>query len=223
MPDDDALRRVFAATFAGLALPAHVAARLPALVPRRRLASGRSLFVQGQRTTAFYAVVAGEIETRFTGIDGTVSVIEHVGPPRLFGLAAFAAGQPAEYEAVARGASEVLVIGREAYTLLMDEAPGFARGLLAEFARRYDGTLRLLQAARHQSAAERFALALAQLARQRGRPAGDGWVAVNATQAELAQLAHVSRQTANELLAAEEAAGKVQRGRGRWLWRLDGK
>lgn len=223
MPDDDALRRVFAATFPGLALPAHVAARLPALVPRRRLASGRSLFVQGQRTAAFYAVVAGEVETRFTGVDGTVSVIEHVGPPRLFGLAAFAAGQPAEYEAVARGASEVLVIGREAYTLLMDEAPGFARALLAEFARRYDGTLRLLQAARHQSAAERFALALAQLARERGQPAGDGWLAVSATQAELARLAHVSRQTANELLAATEAAGQVRRGRGRWLWRPAGQ
>jgi len=219
MPDDDTLWRVFAASFPGLTPPAHVATRLPALVSRRRLASGRSLFVQGQRTTAFYAVAAGEIETRFTGVDGTVSVIEHVGPPRLFGLAAFAAGQPAEYEAVARGASEVLVIGREAYTLLMDEAPGFARALLAEFARRYDGTLRLLQAARHQSAAERFALALAQLARERGQPAADGWVIVTATQAELARLAHVSRQTANELLAAAEVDGKVRRGRGRWLWR----
>lgn len=219
MPDDDALRRVFAANFPGLALPPAVAARLPALVPHRRLADGRSLFVQGQKTTAFYAVAAGEIETRFTSADGAVSVIEHVGPPRLFGLAAFAAGQAAEYEAVARGASEVLVISREAYTLLMDEAPGFARALLAEFARRYDGTLRLLQAARHQGAAERLAFGLAQLARERGNPAGDGWVEVRATQAELARLAHLSRQTANELLAAAEAAGQVQRGRGRWLWR----
>ncbi|MEO6278432.1 Crp/Fnr family transcriptional regulator [Roseateles sp.] len=219
MADDDALWQLFAATFPGLALPAHVAARLPALVPRRRLADGRSLFVQGQRTTAFYAVAAGEIETRLTGMDGTVSVIEHVGPPRLFGLAAFAAGQPAEYEAVARGASEVLVIGREAYTLLMDEAPGFARALLAEFARRYDGTLRLLQAARHQRAAERVMLALAQLARERGRAAGGGWLEVAATQTELARLAHLSRQTANELLCAAEAAGHIRRGRGRWWWR----
>jgi len=219
MPDDDALWRVLDANFPGLALPAAVAARLPALLPRRRLAGGRSLFVQGQRPTAFYAVAAGEIEARFTGVDGTVSVIEHVGPPRLFGLAAFAAGQPAEYEAVARGASEVLVIGREAYALLMDEVPGFARALLAEFARRHDGTLRLLQAARHQSAPERFALALAQLARERGRAAGDGWLAVQATQAELARLAHLSRQTANELLGAAEKAGQVRRGRGHWLWR----
>ena len=220
MPDDEALRQVLDANFPDLEWPAAVAARLPALLPRRRLADGRSLFVQGHKPTAFYAVMAGEIETRFTGVDGTVSVIEHVGPPRLFGLAAFAAGQPAEYEAVARGASEVLVIGREAYVLLMDEVPGFARALLAEFARRYDGTLRLLQAARHQGAAERFALALAQLARERGRAAGDGWVQVQATQTELARLAHLSRQTANELLAAAEEAGQVRRGRGRWFWRL---
>ncbi len=215
MPFDPALQQLFHAQFPGIALPADIAAT----VARRRLADGRSLFMQGQRTAAFYAVVAGEIETRFTGADGAVSVIENVGPLRIFGLAAFAAGQPAGYEAVARGASEVLVFGREAYTRLMDEVPGFARALMTEFARRYDGTLRLLQAARHQGAAERFALALAQLARERGRPAEQGWVAVAATQTELAQLAHVSRQTANALLAAAEAQGQVQRFRGRWLWR----
>lgn len=215
MSHDPALQRVFEVHFPGIALPDDIAAG----IARRRLAGGRSLFVQGQRTTAFYAVAAGEIETRFTAADGTVSVIENVGPPRLFGLAAFAAGRPSEYEAVARGASEVLVFGREAYTRLMDEVPGFARALLAEFACRYDGTLRLLQAARHQSAAERFALALAQLARERGRTADDGWVEVQATQAELARLAHLSRQTANELLGEAEAAGQVRRGRNRWLWR----
>lgn len=221
MTDDDVLARVLAANFPGLALPAAVAARLPALLPRRRLADERSLFVQGHRPSAFYAVVAGEIETRFTGVDGAVSVIEHVGPHRLFGLAAFAAGQPAGYEAVSRGASEVLVIGREAYAVLMDSVPGFARALMAEFARRYDGTLRLLNAARHQGAADRFALALAQLSRERGRAQADGWIEVRATQAELARLAHVSRQTANELLAVAEAAGRLRRGRGHWLCRPD--
>ena len=103
----------------------------------------------------------------------------------------------------------------------MDEVPGFARALLAEFARRYDGTLRLLQAARHLAAPERFRLALSQLAAERGQPAGPGWLAVQATQTELARLAHVSRQTANELLAQAEASGAVQRGRGRWLYRCD--
>ncbi len=209
---DPALQRVLDAHFPGLHLPAELAA----LLPRRRLADGRSVFVQGQRPSAFYAVAAGEVETRFTGADGTVSVIEHVGPPRLFGLAAFAARQPAGYEAIARGRCELLVFGREAYERLMDEVPGFARALLAEFAGRYDGTLRLLQAARHQDAPERFALALAQLARERGRPGADGWLEVPATQQELARLAHLSRQTVNQLLQAERAAGRLRLGRGRW-------
>ncbi|RZL92395.1 MAG: cyclic nucleotide-binding domain-containing protein, partial [Variovorax sp.] len=135
MSPDPALRRVFEAHFPGVALPSDIAAG----IARRRLADGRSLFMQGQKTTAFYAVAAGEIETRFSAANGTVSVIENVGPPRLFGLAAFAAGRPSEYEAIARGASEVLVFGREAYTRLMDEVPGFARALLAEFACRRSG------------------------------------------------------------------------------------
>lgn len=219
MSDDDLPWRPLAESLPGLELPPQVTAQLPALLARRRLADGCSLFLQGQRPQAFYAVARGEIETRFTGTDGRVSVIDHIGPPRLFGLAAFAAGLASEYEAVARGDSEVLVIGHEAYRLLMDEAPGFARALLAEFARRFDGTLRLLQAARHETAEPRFAAALSQLASQRGRDRGDGWVEVQATQAELARLAHVSRQTANELLAAAESAGQVKRGRGRWLWR----
>ncbi|RZJ06673.1 MAG: Crp/Fnr family transcriptional regulator [Rubrivivax sp.] len=215
MSHDEALQQVFDANFPGVALPARVAT----LLTFKRLADGRSLFVQGQRPAAFYAVVNGEIQTRFTGMDGTVSVIANIRPPHLFGLAAFAAAQPSEYEAVARGASEVMTIGRQAYTLLMDEAPGFARALLAEFARRFDGTLQLLHAARHQGAAERFTLALAQAARERGVVTGDGWTEVRATQAELAHLAHLSRQTANELLAAAEGAGQVRRGRGRWWWR----
>lgn len=219
MPDDATVGQLLAANFPSVTLPAAVAARLTALVPRRRLADGQAVFMQGQPTRAFYAVAAGRVEARFTGADGTVSVLEHVGPPRLFGLAAFAAGRPSEYEALACGPSEVWVIGREAYTLLMDGVPGFARALMAEFARRYDGTLRLLQAARHGPAAERFTLALAQLAQERGQPAAGGWVEVPATQTELARLAHVSRQTANELLAAAEAQGQLRRGRGRWWWR----
>lgn len=222
MPEHDALWHMLDANFPGLALPPAVARQLPALVPLRRLARGRSLFVQGQRTQAFYAVASGEMEARFTGVDGRVSALEHFGPPRLFGLAAFASGLPSEYEAVACRPSEVLVIGHEAYRLMMDSAPGFARALLAEFARRFDVTLQLLQAARHEVAADRFSAALTQLARQRGRPAGEGWVEVAATQTELAQLAHVSRQTANELLAAAEATGQVRRGRGRWWWRPAG-
>jgi len=161
----------------------------------------------------------GEIEARFTGLDGSVSVLELVQAPRLFGLAAFAAAQSSSYEALARRPSQLLVIGPAAYLALMDGLPGFARALLAEFAHRYDGTLRLLEASRHRSAPERFQLALAQLRRERalGPPQQDGWQAVRATQAELAALANLSRQTVNQLLAQAEEEGLLRRSY-RCLW-----
>lgn len=164
------------------------------------LRRGRSLFVQGVVPQAFYAVLSGEIESRFTAADGQVSVIEHVRPPQLFGLGAFAAALPSRYEAIAARPSRVLVIGAEAYRLLMDQSPGFARALLAEFARRFDGTLHLLESARHRSAAERLQLALEQLKRERGQVEADGGWSLRATQAELAALAGVTRQTANAWL-----------------------
>ena len=213
------LRQVLAANFPALTLPDAAGRRLAALVPLRRLARGRLLFAQGQPVQAFYAVAAGEIEARFTAADGTVSVLEHVQAPRLFGLAAFATGQPAEYEALAGRASRVLVFGPVAYELLMDEVPGFARALLREFAGRYAGTLRLLEAARHRGAGECLQLALAQLLRERaeGPPDAAGWQAVAATQTELAALANLSRQTVNQLLRRAVAAGQLRSGYGR-LW-----
>ncbi|MFN5047003.1 Crp/Fnr family transcriptional regulator [Roseateles sp.] len=217
-PVDTALDAVLAANFPGLHLAPALQGRLRPLLRLQRLTRGRTLFAQDQGCNAFYAVVSGEIEARLTGEDGQVSVLEHVQAPRLFGLAAFATGRPAGYEALARRPSRLLVIGPAAYTLLMDEQPSFARALLREFALRFDGNLRLLEAARHRSAAQRFALALTQLTRERGLAAdAEGWQAVAATQAELAALAHLSRQTVNQLLGEAVARGELRRGYGR-LW-----
>jgi len=215
MPDP--LRSVLSANFPSLGIGENALQTLSERVSLRKLARGRTLFSQGQPTTAFYAVSAGEIETRFTGLDGAVSVLEHVRAPRIFGLAAFAAEQPSSYEALAGPSSQLLVFGPEAYRFLMDEVPGFSRALLREFAQRYDGTLRLLEASRHRTAAERFGIAMAQLMRERaqGAPDAKGWQEVAATQAELAALANLSRQTVNQLLREAAAEGRVQCSYGR--------
>ncbi|MEJ6004887.1 Crp/Fnr family transcriptional regulator [Paucibacter sp. AS339] len=208
------LGKVLLGNFPALPLANEALLRLATLVPVRRLAAGRTLFAQGQPARAFYAVMSGEIEARFTGPNGEISILEHVQFPRLFGLAAFAAGQASSYEALATQASRVMVFGPAAYTLLMDEVPGFARALLREFAQRYGGTLRLLEASRHRSAAERFSLALAQLLRERadGPSDAEGWQSMRASQAELAALASLSRQTTNQMLGTAVAEGYIRLG-----------
>lgn len=199
------------ANFPELTPPATLTGRLDALLPCRALRAGRVLFAQGQSPAAFYMVAGGEIESRFAALDGRMSVLEHVRAPRLFGLAAFVTGKPARYEAAAVVDSRVWVIGASAYRVLMDDWPGFARALMREFADRFESNLRLLEAARHLSAPDRFAVALRQLANERAGPVdADGWRELKATQAELAQLAHLSRQTVNQLLRAAQDEGRLR-------------
>jgi CRP/FNR family cyclic AMP-dependent transcriptional regulator len=187
--------------------------RLEALLRVRRLAAGATLFSLGESTPAFYGVLSGGVETRFSTAAGQVSVVTQIEPGRLFGLAAFVTGRPATYEAVAVAPTRVLAIGPAAYAGLMDDVPGFARALMREFALRFDETMHLLEAARHRGAEERLCLALHQL-REEGRagaPSPAGPWAMQVTQGELAARANVSRQTANEWLARWAERGWVER------------
>jgi CRP-like cAMP-binding protein len=185
----------------------------------RRLAAGATLLALGGPTPALFGVLAGEMETRLSTAAGHGSVVENVEPGRLFGLASFVTGLPSTYEAAALAPTRLLVVGPAAYAWLMDEVPGFARALMREFARRYDGTLRLLEAARHRGAEERLCLALQHLRREGraqaspgpGRRAADGPWTMQLTQAELAARASVSRQTANEWLGQWAARGWIER------------
>jgi len=211
-----ALQALLAANFPQLAfdaVPAVVA--MEAALPhcrRCRLRAGATLFAQGSAARALYGVVEGEMVMRFGSADGAESTIELAGPMRLFGLAAFASGHPSSYEAVAHRSSTVLAIGGPAYAALMDGLPGFGRALMHEFASRFDGTLRMLQASRLQPAAERLTLVIAQLcAAGRVSPPGqDGTRLLRATQAQLAALAGLSRQTVNEALRGLAAEGRLE-------------
>jgi CRP/FNR family transcriptional regulator, cyclic AMP receptor protein len=198
----DEIEPLLAATLPELQLAeAHWRGLLP-LCRVQRLARGAVLLAQGRPTPALFGLLAGEIAIRFTTVDGDVSVIEHVPPGRLFGLSSFASGRPSTFEALATRPTRVVAFGLAAYAYLMDEVPGFARALMREFAQRHDGALRMLEASRHRSAMERLSLALDQLMRNGrvGETDAQGWHFVRTTQAELATLAHLSRQTVNGLL-----------------------
>jgi CRP-like cAMP-binding protein len=180
--------------------------RWAALLPLcrvQRLGRHAVLLAQGQPTPALFGLLAGEIEIRFSTVNGETSVVEHVAPGRLFGLSSFASGRPSTFEATATRVSRVAAFGPAAYACLMDTVPGFARALMQEFAQRHDGALRLLEASRHRSAMERLSLALEQLLRngRAGEVDAEGWRFVRTTQADLAALANLSRQTVNGLVA----------------------
>lgn len=177
----------------------------------RRLSRGATLFAQGSVSPAMFGVLSGEVEMRFSTREGGGSVVERAPPGRLFGLASFVTGAPSSYEAVALAPTRLAVFGPAAYDWLMDEAPGFGRRLMKHFATRLDETLQLLARSRHDRSDARVAAALQQL-RRAGRVTSGGargpWE-IAVTQSQLAELAGVTRQTANERLAHWQAQGWV--------------
>jgi CRP/FNR family transcriptional regulator, cyclic AMP receptor protein len=213
------LAALFETAFPGVAVPPAAGRNLARLVQVKRLQGGALVFAQGAPTPALHGVLAGEVQARLVMADGQASVLEHVPAGRLFGLASFASGLASTYEAVTTRASRLALFGPAAYETLLDEVPGAARLLLSELARRHDGTLQMLAAARHLGAIERFTLGLAQLQREgRARHVdAQGWRFVRATQAELAALAGLSRQTVNEVVAQLARQGRLRRAYG-GLW-----
>ena len=99
---------------------------------------------------------------------------------------------------------------------LMSEHPGIAMRLAVALAGRLRETNERLSRQSFQTVQSRVAVVLSQLVQaevEAGRADGD--VLVTATQADLAQLAGSSRESASRFLAVLERAGVISQGRGR--------
>jgi len=98
----------------------------------------------------------------------------------------------------------------------MSEHPGIAMRMAVALAGRLRETNERLSRQSFQTVQSRVAVVLSQLVEQEiaaGRANGD--VLVTATQADLAQLAGSSRESASRFLAVLERAGVISQGRGR--------
>jgi CRP/FNR family transcriptional regulator len=101
---------------------------------------------------------------------------------------------------------------------LLREHPEIAVKLLAALGRRLRQTNERLTRQSFQTVQSRVAAVLAQLTEAAvAEGAGDGDVLITSTQADLAQLAGSSRESASRFLAVLERAGVVTQGRGKLI------
>ncbi len=84
-------------------------------------ADGGVVFVKGDCGELAYLVRSGEVEIRGAG-----HALEVVGPGGLFGEMALIDGGPRSASAVARKATELIVIDRSTFARLASEVPDFA-------------------------------------------------------------------------------------------------
>ena len=189
--------------------------RIAQLAVPRGFEPGEVVFREGDSSDTCYVVREGRARAVRTHRAGRTITLATFGPGDIFGeLALFEdERRSATVEAVQR-TSVVGVLGPD-MRRLMTEHTEIAGRLVIALGRRLRETNERLSRQSFQTVQSRVAVVLSQLVEQ--EPSGDGAVdvLVRATQAELAQLAGSSRESASRFLAVLERAGVISQGRGR--------
>src|SRR5438128_9898565 len=189
--------------------------RIAQLAVPRRFAAGEVVFREGDSSDTCYVVREGRARAIRTHRDGRTLTLARFGPGDIFGeLALFEDERRSATVEAIEPTSVVGVLGPDMRRLLNEHAEISARLVIA-LGRRLRETNERLTRQSFQTVQSRVAVVLSQLVEQELADGQRGDVLVTATQADLAQLAGSSRDSASRFLAVLERAGVISQGRGR--------
>jgi len=189
--------------------------RIAQLAVPRAFEPGEVVFREGDSSDTCYVVSGGRARAIRSHRDGRAITLATFGPGDIFGeLALFEdERRSATVEAIER-TSVLGVLGPDMRRLMNEHAEISAR-LVVALGRRLRETNERLSRQSFQTVQSRVAVVLSQLVEQELADGQQGDVLVTATQADLAQLAGSSRESASRFLAVLERAGVISQGRGR--------
>jgi CRP-like cAMP-binding protein len=182
----------------------------------RSFAAGEVVFREGDESNTAYVVRSGHARAIRQHSDGRVLTLANFGPGEVFGeLAMFDSDRrSATIEAIDQ--LDLLAILSADMQRLMREHPDIAVKLVVTLGRRLREVNDRLTRQSFQTVQSRVATVLSELVRDaRSEGAGENDVLITATQAEVAQLAGSSRESASRFLATLERAGIITQGRGK--------
>ena len=182
----------------------------------RRFDAGEVVFREGDESDTCYVVRTGHARAVREHADGRSITLANFGPGDIFGeLAMFDDERRSATVETLEETEAIAILGGDMRRLLR-EHPDIAVKLLTSLGRRLRETNERLARQSFQTVQSRVAAVLAQLvAAAQSEGAGDGDVLITSTQADLAQLAGSSRESASRFLAVLERAGIITQGRGK--------
>jgi CRP-like cAMP-binding protein len=182
----------------------------------RRFQAGEVVFREGDESDTCYIVRSGRARAVREHPDGRSITLAHFGPGDIFGeLAMF---DDERRSATVETLEETVVIGILGGDMrrLLREHSDISVKLLSALGRRLRQTNERLARQSFQTVQSRVAAVLTQLvASAQEEGATDTDVLITSTQADLAQLAGSSRESASRFLAVLERAGIITQGRGK--------
>ncbi|MBV8953189.1 MAG: Crp/Fnr family transcriptional regulator [Solirubrobacterales bacterium] len=191
-------------------------ARVAEVAVPRNFAPGEVVFREGDDSDTCYVVRCGHARAVREHSDGRSITLATFGPGDIFGeLAMFDDEKRSATVETLEGTDAIAILGADMRRLLR-EHPDIAVKLIAALGRRLRDTNERLARQSFQTVQSRVASVLAQLVEAaRAEGAGEGDVLITATQADVAQLAGSSRESASRFLAVLERAGIITQGRGK--------
>ena len=182
----------------------------------RTFAADEIVFREGDLSDTCYIVRLGHARAVREHPDGRSITLANFGPGDIFGELAMFDDESRSATVETLEPTEVIAILGGDMRRLLAEHPDIAVKLLAALGRRLRETNERLARQSFQTVQSRVASVLAQLVdAARSEGADDGDVLITATQADLAQLAGSSRESASRFLAVLERAGIITQGRGK--------
>jgi CRP/FNR family transcriptional regulator len=182
----------------------------------RRFAGGQVIFREGDGSDTCYVVAHGHARAVREHADGRSIALAHFGPGDIFGeLAMFDDERRSATVETLDDVEVIAILGADMRRLLREHAD-IAGKLVISLGRRLRQANERLARQSFQTVQSRVAGVLGQLVAQaQAEGGGPRDVLVRITQAEVAQLAGSSRESASRFLAVLERAGIVTQGRGR--------
>lgn len=182
----------------------------------RTFEPGQAVFREGDSSDTCYVVSDGHARAIRSHPDGRTITLATFGPGDIFGeLAMFEDERRSATVEAIETTSVIGVLGPDMRRLMI-EHPEISTRLVIALGRRLRETNERLSRQSFQTVQSRVAVVLGNLVAEQiasGLPPSD--VLVTATQADLAQLAGSSRESASRFLAVLERAGVISQGRGR--------
>jgi CRP/FNR family transcriptional regulator len=182
----------------------------------RQFAAHHVIFREGDASDTCYVVESGHARAVREHPDGRSIALAHFGPGDIFGELAMFDDElrSATVEALDEVAA-IAILGSDMRRLLREHAD-ISYKLVISLGRRLRESNERLARQSFQTVQSRVAGVLGQMVEQARSEGADGTdVLVVVTQAEVAQLAGSSRESASRFLAVLERAGIVTQGRGR--------
>jgi len=190
--------------------------RVAAVAVPRRFSPGETVFREGDDSDTCYVVRSGHARALREHGDGRTIALARFGPGDIFGELAMFDDENRSATVEAVDDLHCLAILGADMRRLMREHPDIAVKLVIALGRRLRAANERLARQSFQTVQSRVASVLIGLIDQQKKEGGsDKDVLVTATQAELAQLAGSSRESASRFLAVLERAGIVTQGRGK--------